>query len=1798
MYPLYSEPRCSNTTCSYYTICDQVPTKAFQSEYRNASDPMDVFILTEYPTWKESYLRNFWSSSVGSILTKFFEKEFPNYTYAISSVVRAWPYKPESLVRPQYNGCKASAIPEWVLSKAQTAPVHQHPYAHNIVKSCSEYWIRDIEYWKPKKIIIMGSLALKAMFPNENRSVLDLVDETLYYNNIPVKVVSSSHFILQKPSLKVTWLQKLKRTMLDQKQAFFNNPEYGVWTDIEPKYFIWNYKLLKTVEEVEEVVDRFIRDKKPISLDTETENLHKKYNTSLGMIQIANDPRIIYAIPWIHYESPFDANDLERLKVVLQRLFSSTEIPYWITWNCKFELNIIENTLQVSLATKIYDGICAESLLDENRLERVSEFKYGIYTLKQLGLDRIGYDGWNKAVLAARGDGSLMDLPLEKVAEYGCVDVGITLLVAQHQMQEAEETGYDNFLPLVFGLYDPIIRVFSQVERDGFPASRDYIRSLIQKSSPILIAIKECSDAIINSPEGQRANKIILDRTTRVSIGNVSPLARTPTVLDLSKTGHPQVLFFEVMGLEPVTVSDAGTASVDEEFQEKYKKTPLVAKFSEYVEAKKMFDSFAKPIYDYLDTSGPHTDCKTDQRIRPDFKVSGVVTGRISCTNPNIQACIAPDSLVIQNNTLKFIKDLDTNNKEIFSLNKNEKFEYFFVKKSSLYRVTDSHNNWLDCSPDHIHLVINDNFELLEKTTIDLLNTDYLITNIYPWLEEKDSTLSAEEARFWGYMLSIESGYLDLCNIDKDVFDDFIQCANKSFPTLDIDITIKICNKTLQSFIDNVVVSRGLNKKAKDKTIPDFILDSGKSNIKNFLKALFSGDGGVNKKHFAMVDYSSTSEVLIRQVQALLLGFGIPSSSKTEREYVTKSGRIGVCYRLKVYGLNVNKFHNEIGFVGNRANGMQAHYQYSSQEKLPIIKALNESKYRKHYKLHEIGNAKNCLTKEKIKKLDLYNIIKKHEPDSHILKTLDFVLQDFTRLAKVKKVELISEESDVYDMTIPSTSLFWANGFITHNCPRAETPVKKAIKNIFQVNRKGRILVQLDFKANEMRWVCIASGDKAMAKKFNDGKEALDKYKITLDKEDFKLASLLGDIHKQNASSAFKTPISEVTKDQRQAAKGCLRKGTLVNTKRGLVKVEDVKIGDYVWTGGSWTIVEDLHRPIQHVYRITLERGITIDVSEDHEILTTDINSYNEKFTYVTGIDTNNDLLKISRKSPDYENVVDLSEYNESANNASIILSKKNDTYPAYYPKKMDEKLAWLIGAMIAEGGSLQNSTKNAMSFSQSKSESYLEEFRIKYKELFGVEASETISIRKNKKHKNITIIKLSAFVGKFLKYCGYIGGSENKEVPWSILQSNKKCQLAFIRGYMDGDGSAPKSGSRSVKASSKSEQLIKQVRIMLLNLGIISSQGIEKHKLPKKQIFVDYHVLQISGPDYEQYFNIVGESNSIKYRKVSRRHQKEVVRGIMNILKKEIKSENSKFNIHDNSHVIDELSHYELEKNWPRYKDELTRLGKLEYIDRIEKVISDKHFVSKILKVEKITTEPEEVYDLVLPKPDIWFMAEGMIHFDCTFGVLYDSSEQSVSELYNIPLDETIAMFQGFFETHHWIYAWKMEMKEMARQKGYVEAPHGRRRRFPIFDIFRNENGWFDQNLVPKDHISKINEALRQASNSPIQGIASDAANIGANNLRNYIKRKNKDWLMCNVVHDSCIVDIPVQDMYEYAEVAERLFTTDVMDYFNALWDIDFIAPIEIDFDFGTKWGELKAWDFSPQSLKEMYEDLLIKVK
>ena len=83
-----------------------------------------------------------------------------------------------------------------------------------------------------------------------------------------------------------------------------------------------------------------------------------------------------------------------------------------------------------------------------------------------------------------------------------------------------------------------------------------------------------------------------------------------------------------------------------------------------------------------------------------------------------------------------------------------------------------------------------------------------------------------------------------------------------------------------------------------------------------------------------------------------------------------------------------------------------------------------------------------------------------------------------------------------------------------------------------------------------------------------------------------------------------------------------------------------------------------------------------------------------------------------------------------------------------------------------------------------------------------------------------------------FAYYLGYRHLSQNKEVPWSILQADKESQTSFLRALFDGDGyvGLSKDEERTIiEYGSSSPELIRQLQLMLLNMGIIGRYG--EHK-------------------------------------------------------------------------------------------------------------------------------------------------------------------------------------------------------------------------------------------------------------------------------------------------------------------------------------------------------------------------------
>lgn len=175
-------------------------------------------------------------------------------------------------------------------------------------------------------------------------------------------------------------------------------------------------------------------------------------------------------------------------------------------------------------------------------------------------------------------------------------------------------------------------------------------------------------------------------------------------------------------------------------------------------------------------------------------------------------------------------------------------------------------------------------------------------------------------------------------------------------------------------------------------------------------------------------------------------------------------------------------------------------------------------------------------------------------------------------------------------------------------------------------------------------------------------------------------------------------------------------------------------------------------------------------------------------------------------------------------------------------PSKMNEELAFLLGALVSEGSFHQDK----IYFSNSDVQFYNFVKDIIYNQFEGIQLYER-KIAGNCLELNI----YHQHAVNFLKNIGLKKEkSDKKEIPFSVLQSSKKSITAFLKGLFEGDGSVrcnidKRHNGEAIQLhyDSKSLTLIEQLKVVLLNFGIVTTK-------PYKDKRNDCYRLIISGYD------------------------------------------------------------------------------------------------------------------------------------------------------------------------------------------------------------------------------------------------------------------------------------------------------------------------------------------------------------
>ena len=467
-----------------------------------------------------------------------------------------------------------------------------------------------------------------------------------------------------------------------------------------------------------------------------------------------------------------------------------------------------------------------------------------------------------------------------------------------------------------------------------------------------------------------------------------------------------------------------------------------------YVQMERIM-ALSNPVY--LDVSGPHVVLLSGKRG----------SGK----------CLHGDTLItLDNGSVVPIKDLANDSRGVFGLDhklkikKISKTEFFSRKVDRLLKIKLRSGKEIELTPEHPLLTIRGWQPAQELNVGSRIATPRIIG------ADGNTELEDHRIKLLAYLLAeghLSNNFVLFSNSDEKIIKDFFESVNKFDAGLKIEQHSKpFCYRVAQKNVKHEVSNIKRNEKgqiistehkrsktslrawleeigvygklSKEKHIPEQIFGIKKDKLALFLNILFSCDGSVYKHAAWEISYASSSEKLIRQVQHLLLRFGVLSRLRTKK---TKcNGKLFETFELEICGENLIKFIENIGFFGCKEKRQEiALQEVSATKRNPNVDTIPKEmwEFYKPKSWAEVGRALGYTTFPKAARESQF-----YSPSRH--KLLQIAVADGAENIKtlaeadifwdeIISMELLDGEFEVYDISVPEFHNFIANDIIVHN---------------------------------------------------------------------------------------------------------------------------------------------------------------------------------------------------------------------------------------------------------------------------------------------------------------------------------------------------------------------------------------------------------------------------------------------------------------------------------------------------------------------------------------------------------------------------------------------------------------------------------------------------------------------------------------------------------------------------------------------------------------------------------------------
>lgn len=798
---------------------------------------------------------------------------------------------------------------------------------------------------------------------------------------------------------------------------------------------------------------------------------------------------------------------------------------------------------------------------------------------------------------------------------------------------------------------------------------------------------------------------------------------------------------------------------------------------------------------------------------------------------------------------------------------------------------------------------------------------------------------------------------------------------------------IYVLSKNIYSFLkQNVEEVVGTNK---TKRVPQKIKKSPKPCIKEFLQSLFDCDAHVNKKS-NHIEYTTVSKDLAKDIENLLLRFGIITRTKTKTKHATnttKKKKVNA-HELIIPSDFINTYYTKIGFSNtDKAKKLHEVYNKNSNSKtntdtIPglqfFLKQIrselgltqkNMGIPKPSYAHYEQGNREP--SRKTVQKICA--TLSKY--DSKNVEILSSLAHSDVFWDKIVEIDTVQAKGYLYDLEVADTHNYVANGVVVHN--------SQLLKRMSHVAPKSRFV---SGKGASGAGLCVAphtklyldNGERVTAKEFVEQnmsnpkkvREGVWKQKYEGEKSIHGLnKDWQAHVRKPEFIWKLKAPkkIYDVKlQDGRQIEiTGNTQLLTTQDATFEWIKAKNLTEEHYIAIPNNTNILNTTSSSVPYLTDIIHANPTIHGVEEDVSKIKQELSEkYGSIRKAASKLNINENNLYHSWVKPNKRGTISLKDFRKIAENVNYDWKQKVSQISLYngklfrLPQKPDEDFLYLLGLLLGDGDLRETQSKSYQIRLSNKTENLhraFQEFLSEHDINFDVQQGST------------SRPKATRTTNKILGQCLLSFGMQKSpkgdiNLPPRLRRLPKDLLCHFLAGLYDADGCVHirhdgSKGSDTIELYTTSKTLSEDVQSLLTRFNIFSrrrERPPKKGKISRKKTL---HVLTIYGStNIEQFKNNIPLRHTEKKKKLATHR---------------VKKQNP------NRNVIPNISRSFLKKINPRRvsKKASYNIGR----KTLQTYISDENediesFIQSDVRWEKIKTvtqkEPgyDYVYDVTIP--------------------------------------------------------------------------------------------------------------------------------------------------------------------------------------------------------------------------------------